>query len=83
MLDWLAASWRRWSEDGVVAVLPHAGNHVIQKCISSLPKGESQFVLDAIRGKEATLAANCYGCRIIQRLTESCDAQQAVSSCLL
>ncbi|KAL8438153.1 hypothetical protein ACSSS7_000388 [Eimeria intestinalis] len=38
--------------------------------------GGAQFVLDAIAGQEAALASHCYGCRIIQRLAESCDVQQ-------
>lgn len=56
------------------------GNHVIQKCIEKLPRGGAQFVLDAIAGQEAALASHCYGCRIIQRLAESRDTQQIVSS---
>lgn len=42
------------------------GNHVIQKCIESMPAGRIGFVIAAFRGQVATLSTHPYGCRVIQ-----------------
>jgi pumilio RNA-binding family len=49
---------------------PHA-NHVLQKCITSMPPQCSQFILDELLSKGVVHAAqHKYGCRVIQRLLE-------------
>jgi hypothetical protein len=52
---------------------PH-GNHVLQKCIETLPNNSVQFVIDELgsgyRGGWATLARHRYGCRVEERLIE-------------
>lgn len=51
---------------------PH-GNHVLQKCIETLPNNSVQFVVDelgAYRGGWAALARHRYGCRVEERLIE-------------
>ncbi|CAK0871518.1 unnamed protein product [Prorocentrum cordatum] len=49
---------------------PHA-NHVVQKCITSMPPQHSQFILDELLSKGVVHAAqHKYGCRVIQRLLE-------------
>ena len=47
------------------------GNHVIQKCIETMPT-RVQFIVSAFHGQIQTLAAHAYGCRVIQRLLEFC-----------
>jgi hypothetical protein len=42
------------------------GNHVIQKCIESVPTGKIEFIISAFRGQVATLSMHPYGCRVIQ-----------------
>jgi pumilio RNA-binding family len=49
------------------------GNHVIQKCIESMPAGRIGFVIAAFRGQVATLSTHPYGCRVIQRILEHCS----------
>jgi len=51
---------------------PH-GNHVLQKCIETMPNKSVQFVVDelgAFRGGWAALARHRYGCRVEERLIE-------------
>lgn len=55
---------------------PHA-NHVLQKCIVTLPALSLQFVLDEImEGNISKLACDKYGCRIVQRMVECCPTPQ-------
>ena len=42
------------------------GNHVIQKCIESIPTKKISFILSAFRGQVATLSMHPYGCRVMQ-----------------
>ena len=42
------------------------GNHVIQKCIESVPIEKIGFIISAFHGQVATLSTHPYGCRVIQ-----------------
>lgn len=42
------------------------GNHVIQKCIESVPAEKINFIFSAFCGEVATLSMHPYGCRVIQ-----------------
>jgi len=42
------------------------GNHVIQKCIESIPTKKISFILSAFCGQVAILSMHPYGCRVIQ-----------------
>lgn len=42
------------------------GNHVIQKCIESVPTEKIGFIISAFRSHVATLSTHPYGCRVIQ-----------------
>jgi pumilio RNA-binding family len=42
------------------------GNHVIQKCIESVPAEKIGFIFSAFCGEVATLSMHPYGCRVIQ-----------------
>jgi hypothetical protein len=42
------------------------GNHVIQKCIESIPTEKIAFIISAFHGQVATLSMHPYGCRVIQ-----------------
>jgi len=42
------------------------GNHVIQKCIESIPTKSIDFIISAFRGQVAILSMHPYGCRVIQ-----------------
>lgn len=42
------------------------GNHVIQKCIESVPAEKNNFIFSAFCGEVATLSMHPYGCRVIQ-----------------
>ncbi|RVW73187.1 Pumilio-like 5 [Vitis vinifera] len=48
------------------------GNHVIQKCIESVPTEKIGFIISAFRSHVATLSTHPYGCRVIQRVLEHC-----------
>lgn len=48
------------------------GNHVIQKAILHVDARHVQFILDSIDGKVGDLANHAYGCRVIQRVLETC-----------
>ncbi|RYR13856.1 hypothetical protein Ahy_B04g070625 isoform I [Arachis hypogaea] len=48
------------------------GNHVIQKCIESIPTKKIAFIISAFRGQVAILSMHPYGCRVIQRVLEHC-----------
>merc|ERR1740121_432231 len=57
---------------------PHA-NHVLQKCINTMPPSSLQFIVDEIlktAGMARKLAMNRYGGRIIQHLFGRCEASQ-------
>jgi len=55
-------------------------NHVIQKCVSTIPPLAAQFVIDellqCVPGGVAQAARHRFGCRIIERLLEHCSAKQ-------
>jgi pumilio RNA-binding family len=60
---------------------PH-GNHVVQKCIMSIPPHASQFIIDELMSKGKVVSKvvhHKYGCRIVQRLLEYCGAHQVRS----
>ncbi|KAK4391953.1 Pumilio2 [Sesamum angolense] len=48
------------------------GNHVIQKCIESIPTDKIHFIISSFRGQVAALSTHPYGCRVIQRVLEHC-----------
>lgn len=55
------------------------GNHVLQKCISTMRPADSAFVIDElmqVRGGAARAARHRYGCRVLQRLFEHCAPGQ-------
>mmetsp|Transcript_80159 Transcript_80159/g.202763 ORF Transcript_80159/g.202763 Transcript_80159/m.202763 type:complete len:392 (-) Transcript_80159:254-1429(-) len=57
---------------------PHA-NHVLQKCIRTLPAESLQFMIDELLEREglaASIAKHRYGGRIVQQLLKKCDAAQ-------
>lgn len=57
---------------------PHA-NHVLQKCIECLSPHNTQFIIDELMARPGSIsyaARHKYGCRIVQRLLESCLPQQ-------
>lgn len=58
---------------------PHA-NYVVQKCIATLPPEACQFIIDEIMkrgpGSAAQTARHRFGCRILERLFESCHPSQ-------
>eukprot|EP00931_Biecheleriopsis_adriatica_P068040 TRINITY_DN4207_c1_g1_i2.p1 TRINITY_DN4207_c1_g1~~TRINITY_DN4207_c1_g1_i2.p1 ORF type:complete len:372 (+),score=78.78 TRINITY_DN4207_c1_g1_i2:140-1117(+) len=57
---------------------PHA-NHVLQKLISCVNSCHVQFVVDELMaspGAAEFTARHKYGCRIVQRILESCEASQ-------
>jgi len=54
-------------------------NHVLQKCISTMPADSLQFMIDEIMSRDGlvtTAARHRYGCRIIQQLLKKCGASQ-------
>lgn len=42
------------------------GNHVIQKCIESIPTEKIKFIISSFRAQVAALSKHPYGCRVIQ-----------------
>merc|ERR1712137_250814 len=52
------------------------GNHVIQKCIECVPSRHIGFIIDSFDGRVNELSTHPYGCRVIQRLLENCNADQ-------
>eukprot|EP00443_Scrippsiella_acuminata_P045766 CAMPEP_0115216872 /NCGR_PEP_ID=MMETSP0270-20121206/25563_1 /TAXON_ID=71861 /ORGANISM="Scrippsiella trochoidea, Strain CCMP3099" /LENGTH=314 /DNA_ID=CAMNT_0002630725 /DNA_START=60 /DNA_END=1004 /DNA_ORIENTATION=+ len=54
-------------------------NHVLQKCIRTLPAESLQFMIDELLEREglaASIAKHRYGGRIVQQLLKKCDAAQ-------
>jgi len=55
-------------------------NHVVQKCISTIRPHAAQFVIDELRQRGPTGVAQAarhrFGCRIMERLLEHCNAEQ-------
>jgi len=57
---------------------PHA-NHVLQKCIGTLPSEALQFIVDEVMASEELVmqaARHRYACRIVQQLLGKCSACQ-------
>jgi len=57
---------------------PHA-NHVLQKCISTMPPASLQFMVDELlqgEGLVKQVATHRYGTRIVQQLLKTCAASQ-------
>jgi len=54
------------------------GNHVLQKCIPMMQPQDLQFMLDELMCRNIPAQASChkYGCRIVQKLLEHCNADQ-------
>ncbi|KAF4671714.1 hypothetical protein FOL47_001321 [Perkinsus chesapeaki] len=56
------------------------GNHVIQKIIEvERPVQKLQFIVDALTPSASWLAAHSCGCRVIQRLLETCPADMVTT----
>lgn len=50
------------------------GNHVIQKCISSIkPNDRLKMFYSSFRGNYTTMSKHPYGCRVVQRVLENAD----------
>jgi pumilio RNA-binding family len=49
------------------------GNHVIQKCVASIPAPNAEFIAEECKAEALTLAKHVYGCRVLQRLFEVID----------
>lgn len=49
------------------------GNHVIQKCIESIPTEKIGFIISAFHGQVAVLSMHPYGCRVIQVMLNFSD----------
>jgi hypothetical protein len=52
------------------------GNHVIQKLIERLKKGENNGIYDVVYKNIVELSKHQYGCRVIQRLFKFCNSAQ-------
>ena len=52
------------------------GNHVIQKLIERLKKGENNGIYDVVYNNIVDLSKHQYGCRVIQTLLKKCDENQ-------
>ena len=52
------------------------GNHVVQKCIETIPPTQLDFLLDSFRGQVMKLSTHPYGCRVVQRILEHCSNEQ-------
>jgi len=55
----------------------HRGNHVLQKMIEMMPPYATEFIfyeLSFFNGGWAGVARHQFGCRVVQRLLEHCDA---------
>merc|ERR1739848_142507 len=54
-------------------------NHVLQKCICTIPSMSAQFIIDELlfaHGGVVKIARHQCGCRVIQRLIEHCAWEQ-------
>lgn len=49
------------------------GNHVIQKCFEAVPIKKLEFILVEVTERVNELALHPFGCRVIQRILETCD----------
>jgi len=56
---------------------PHA-NYVLQRCVTTLPAVEIQFIIDELSRRKdlCSLARHKFGCRLLQRLFEHCRQDQ-------
>jgi len=52
------------------------GNHVVQKCIETIPPNQLNFLLESFRGQVRLLSTHPYGCRVVQRILEHCSNEQ-------
>jgi mRNA-binding protein PUF3 len=55
----------------------HHGNHVLQQSIVMMPSHAVQFIFNELaffRGGWAAVACHRFGCRVVERLLEHCDA---------
>jgi mRNA-binding protein PUF3 len=50
------------------------GNHVLQKAVECVPAEHIQFIVDILVGQINIMAMHAYGCRIVQRMLERCEA---------
>lgn len=51
------------------------GNHVIQKCLDTLPSQNCLFIVDACQGQVIRISLHSYGCRVMQRVLEHCPME--------
>jgi hypothetical protein len=54
------------------------GNHVIQKAIECVPAQHIDFIMMSFVGQVYALSTHPYGCRVLQRVFESCGIEQMV-----
>lgn len=69
--------------DGAVpsCVLNQNANHVIQKCIETMPDN-CQFIINSFLGRVLELSCHAYGCRVLQRVFEKCRNQSHLKELL-
>ena len=49
---------------------------MVQKVIECVPPKHLNFIVDSFKGQVYQLSTHPYGCRVIQRILEHCDADQ-------
>lgn len=64
------------SVDIVCLVEDQNGNHVIQKCVETLPAEKLGLIIDKVTEKLEKLPFHAFGCRVIQRVLEYSTFEQ-------
>jgi len=67
---------RELSTDIICLVEDQNGNHVIQKCIETIPSEKLKFIIDQVTEKIERLPFHAFGCRVIQRILEFSTFEQ-------
>ena len=59
-------------------ILDMNGNHVVQRCLASLPPPRASFIYDAVRTETVRVSTHRHGCCVLQRcLDHAPDEQRA------
>jgi len=69
------------SKDVVGLVKDNNGNHVIQKCLTSMSDRNKQFIYDSIVNNCIDIATHKHGCCVIQRCLDHASKKQKAELC--
>ena len=61
-------------------ILDMNGNHVVQRCLATLPPAHASFIYEAVRSETVRVSTHRHGCCVLQRCLDHAPHTYAARS---